>query len=629
MSGLCGWIGDNGAPASNPETLEIMAGALPALGATARETGSTEAGALSLNAMAAAGWWIAEDGVLVAIEGRPRWRDRKFADLAAQHGHAAALGRAWREAGENFLPRLGGAFALAVIDIRQRKGLIAIDRLGIQTLCYSTPKPGLLVFGSTTDSVRAHPAVRSTIRPQAIHDYLFFIDRIPAPGTIYEEQSKLLPGEYIAFENGRVEKRFYWRMPYRENSGERFEDLGPEMMEHLGAAVSRGLEGEKPEAIGAFLSGGLDSSTVAGLFAERTPAHAKTFTIGFDVDGFDESAYARIAAEHFGTQHHEYYVTPDDVFETISWITRIYDEPFGNSSAVPTYICARLAREAGVEIMLAGDGGDEIFAGNERYLGNGILDHYTKIPAWLRRGIIEPAIESFPGTQQFTPLRRIRNYIRDANMPPWGRMANQNLYRYTGYREVFSADFAADIDPRQTLLHLEGIFAGPDEATTLQRLLQVDMRITLADGDLRKVNRMCEAAGVRVHYPFLDDDVVEFSGRVPGDMLIRDGRLRDFYKRAVADFLPRQIIEKTKHGFGLPFMETASNIKAIREMALDSLQGLKMRGCFSTAWLEGFMVAGNQPDFHHLNGTMWDLMILEQWLQHHFDRQMQHGLVDA
>ena len=438
MSGFCGWFGETGDSASRADALGAMAARLPDYGTCASDRVHGDRGGLTHRGRQGESSWHTEDGIWVAVEGHPRWTDAGLRHVAAQNGHGAAIASAFRGWGADLLHALAGDFAIAVIDETAGKALLAIDRYGIRTLSYARPSSGPVVFGSTIDSVAAHPAVDSTVRLQSIFDYVNFVDRIPAPHAIFEEQTKLLPGECLLIEDGNVRHQRYWRLPYVANGGGTQDSLGTELFDRMQTSVRRQIDGEAPGTIGAFLSGGLDSSTVVGLLAGAGAGQAKTFTITFDDGEFDESKYARIASQHFGTEHHEYRLTPDDVCDTITAITEIYDEPFGNSSAVPTFHCARVAREAGIELMLAGDGGDELFAGNSRYLEDRVFQHYDRIPQLLRSGLIEPMLAVAPTSLGGNFLRRARNYVNAAKLPdrgpddrlddPRSHLAGENIY---------------------------------------------------------------------------------------------------------------------------------------------------------------------------------------------------------
>src|SRR6185436_11734314 len=221
-----------------------------------------------------------------------------------------------------------------------------------------------------------------------------YFHMVPGPQTIYANRTRLLPGTFLTWRNGTSEVRPYWQMRYVENDRRSFAELKEQFLAVLRESVRQSAE---RGPVGTFLSGGTDSSTVAGILGEVTGEPARTYSIGFQAEGYDEMEYARIAARHFGTRHHEYYVTPDDVAKAIPAIAAVFDQPFGNSSAVPTYYCAKLARDDGVDTLLGGDGGDELFGGNTRYARQRVFERYGLVPALLRKTLIEPLAFAVPG----------------------------------------------------------------------------------------------------------------------------------------------------------------------------------------------------------------------------------------
>ena len=615
MSGLCGWIGGVQAPPDAERVNHQMASALPHYDVEIFQGQSGAHCGLSLRSRAGEGHWHADGDLYVALEGYPVWRHPARAETARNRGHAYALAEVYRARGEGLFDELHGAFVLAVIDHDSGRALLGIDRFGIQGLCYAESSKGELVFGSTADSVRAHPHVGTTIRPQSIFNYLYFVDRVPAPDTIYREQRKLIPGHFLNYAQGKWEAKTYWRMPYIEDSGEQLEHLAAELPACLQAAVSRSLEGEEPSKVAAFLSGGLDSSTVTGMLAETNAGQAKSFTIGFEMDGFDETEYATVAAEHFKTEHHVYYVTAQDELDALPRIAEIYDEPFANSSVIAAYVCALRAKESGVDLMLAGDGGDELFGGNTRYISDGVFDHYRLIPRMLRRGLIEPLLgEPAPG-QVPALLRKARNYVHYASMSVPQRMTLHNVFRGLEVAALFDPDFLAEIDPGAALGRAEEIYAAATSRSKLQRMMSFDLRLTLADSDLRKVGRACELAGVRVKYPFLDDEVATFAAGVPARFLNQNGELRSFYKRAFAGYLPRQVLEKKKQGFGVPCLEFVDVYAPLQSFVGDCMESLRSRRIFKTGFLDQLVAQIRQANSGCHNGVIWDLTALELWFQ--------------
>ncbi len=552
----------------------------------------------------------ADGAIAAAIIGRPRWTEQELRELAGQHGHARAVAEAYRRFGTDFFQCLRGAFALAVFDSSLGKAIVAIDRFGIHRLCYLRPVSGGLVFATTTDGVRAHPSASCAVSPQSIYNFIYF-GVCPSPRTIYLEQAKLLPAQYAVYENDTVRTEFYWRMPYRGQSEKKPGDLSQELVERLRSAVSQIASVADAPRLGAFLSGGLDSSTVSGLLSEVTHGRAKTFTIGFSDREFDETRYAEIVARHFRTEHRNYYLTAEDVARALVPLATAFDEPFGNSSALPAYYCAKLAYENGVTTMLAGDGGDEIFAGNSRYVDELVFDLYGRIPGWLRHRVLEPLLLPRSRPDDWVLVRKARNYIRRARIPMPERTQAYNFYQNSAPHDVFDASFLARINLLDPLEMMREVYDRTTSPALLHRMLHLDLKLTLADNDLRKVGTACELAGLSVAYPFLDDDVVEFSAQVPVDLLIRRFQKRWFFKHAFKDFLPPATLAKRKHGFGMPFAQWPRTDPRLREIANDCLASLRPRRLLRSDFLDRLI--GDRPG-SELDGLVWDLMMLEMWL---------------
>ena len=362
-----------------------MAGFVGWLGAPVR-AGAADAGIASA--------WDADpeagtpDGLQVAVQGEIRWKDAGLAALARERGEPAALAEAYRRAGTSLDRWLGGHFALALADSARRIVILATDRMGTRPLCYARTPDGGLVFGSTAECVRRHPAVTARPSAQAIYDYIYF-HMIPSPATVYAGIMKLERASTLVCENRTLATRSWWTPVFAEHADTPKEELARELRATLRDAVRRCRPAEDTAS---FLSGGLDSSTVCGVHRELAGRVTPAYTIGFGAEGYDEMHYARIAARRFGLDLREHYVTADDIVASMRDIARAYDEPFGNSSTVPTLACARRAYADGVRTMLAGDGGDEIFAGNERYARQTVFEYYRRCPAWLRRALVEPLI---------------------------------------------------------------------------------------------------------------------------------------------------------------------------------------------------------------------------------------------
>src|SRR5205807_882650 len=359
--------------------------------------------------------------------------DARLADLAQRHGLACALAEGYVQKGSEVLKVLAGSFALAILDRPTGKALLAIDRMGTRPLCYSS-EGGKLVFGSTLDTIGALAGSNHEISQQAIYDYVYF-HMVPGPQTIYAHRERLLPGTFLMWDSGTQRTEPYWEMRFIEDEKRSFPHLKKEFL----ALVRKSVEDAAQDGLtGTFLSGGTDSYTVAGMLREVTGEAPRTYSIGFDASGFDEISYARIAARHFGARHREYYVTPEDVVSAIPRIAAVHDQPFGNSSAVPTYYCAKLAKDDGVGTLLGGDGGDELFGGNERYAQQYKYSLYSELPAALRKGVIEPVASMLPAVGITGKLRR---YIANASMEMPARYDNYNLVERFGPAKIFTAEF--------------------------------------------------------------------------------------------------------------------------------------------------------------------------------------------
>ncbi len=623
MAGITGWFGGREQDASlasmaaNLDRSQLSSGYISAI--TDGNGVAASAGHAMADVAADVVADVADrDGILAVIQGRPRWDDSDLSKLAEQSGFAASVATAYDRHGPDFLQRLKGWFSVAVYNTRGHHGVVAIDRMGIGALVYGRAGDGAFVFGSTTDAVRDYPGIQATVAPQALFNFLYTY-MVPAPTTIYSEFKKLLPAQMIRLSDGMAETRFYWAMPYTKDSHGDMSALSGQLLDVLKAGFARTVAGTHASDVGAFLSGGLDSSTVSGLMALHYAGQSgdsKTFTIAFNEAAYDESRYARIAAEHFKTDYHQFIPTPDDVLALAPKIAEVYDEPYGNTSAVPAYYCAKMAREHGVKVMLAGDGGDEIFGGNERYTTMQRISRYGDIPAGLRTWFLEPIL-NLPGVGALPVLSKARNLARRYAIPMPDRIYSYGAFAGSSAADVFLPDLAAAVDADAPMEVLREAYNRPDGADTLQRMMHLDLKATLADNDLRKVNRMCALAGVEVRFPFLDDGVVEFAASLPSDILMPGAKLRHFYKVAMADFLPQEIITKEKHGFGLPFEVWVKQHKGLQDMVRDNIAAIRKRDYFQPKFLDQVMATVGDSQRSALDGVAWDLSMLELWLNSH------------
>ncbi|MBZ8138285.1 asparagine synthase [Rubrivivax gelatinosus] len=551
----------------------------------------------------------APDGELAV--GEPRFGDQALAELFRRDGSVAAWRRAAAtitslDAAAKAAAAVDGSFAVGLADSRGRV-FLAVDRFAVRSLCWRIVGDRLL-FAERADALAAvEPA--APLAPQAIYDFLYF-HSIPSPRTVFEGVYRLPPGHCAWYDGRQLEQRRYWEPRFDEVERPDFDALARSFRGRLREAVAGELDGSKP---GCFLSGGTDSSTVAGMIKDIA-GRAATYSIGFEAEGYDEMAFARIAAQRFGTEHHEYYVTPEDLVRSIPEVARHYDQPFGNSSALPAYYCAKMAREDGVTRLLAGDGGDELYGGNARYAKQRVFGWYDSVPGVLRRGLLQPLLEGTP-IGALPLARKGRSYVEQAKVPLPDRMQMYNLLLRLGTAEVFTPDFLARVDAADTLRQQQQVWAEAGDASALNRMLAYDWRYTLAESDLPKVCGSTSLAGVAVAFPFLDRGVVDFSLALPTDYKLKGLKLRWFFKEALRGFLPDEILAKKKQGFGLPFGVWATRHAGLKAFATDTLQSLAGRGIVRRDFIES-LLADRLPAHPGYYGEMvWILMMMEQWMQ--------------
>ena len=546
-----------------------------------------------------------------AISERPRPAAAACQDPQLQRWHDLLRG----SDGKAAAAALHGSFAVWADDGRGRT-LMAVDRFAQRSLCWAV-RDGSLFVGARADAVAADMARAAggspALCPQALYDYLYF-HAIPSPRTVYQGVFRLPPGHVATFAEGRVTVERYWTPSFGDGAGAgSFESLRDEFRALLRDAAAARLDGSRAAC---FLSGGTDSSTVAGMIREVTGHGADTFSIGFEAEGYDEMAYARLAARHFGAVHNEYYVTPADLVRSMADVAAYYDQPFGNSSALPSYYCSRLAHDKGVSRILAGDGGDELFGGNERYAKQRVFEFYGRVPGALRRGLMEPLAET-AAMQKLPLLRKAASYVRQARVPLPDRLHTYNLLLRLDAASVLEPNFLRSVDTSLPIAEQREVWLQADAATTLDRSLALDWRYTLAENDLPKVVGTTRMAGLDVAFPLLDDALVAFSTRLPQNYKLRGNQLRWFFKEALRGFLPDAILTKSKHGFGLPFGVWAVRHEGLKALSRDALHSIAKRGIVRPAFVTELLDTLLPAHPHYYGEMVWILTMLELWLQRH------------
>jgi asparagine synthase (glutamine-hydrolysing) len=509
--------------------------------------------------------------------------------------------------GEAAIGRFRGMFGLAIWDTRSHTLLLARDRLGIKPLHYAEVN-GRFCFASEIKSILQAPGFERAIDLDALNHYLSFL-YTPRDGSIFAGVRKLPPGHLLRWRDGRVDVAPYWRAPDVETFTGSEADAVAQLRDVLLDAVRSHLVSDVP--LGAFLSGGVDSSLVVALMAAASSAPVKTFSIGFDEPQYDELEHARRVAAHVGAEHHEFVLKPDGV-QILDRLIGHFDEPFADSSAIPTWYVSEMAGRH-VTVVLSGDGGDELFGGYDRYIPHArvvAFDRYST-PV-LRRAAARAAGPLPQGT-------RGRNFLRHVGRDARGRYID--AIRFFGRdeksalltTEVCGALAAADPEVR-----LGAHFDRYQALSWPSQMMRFDTETYLPEDVLTKVDRMSMAHSIESRVPLLDNEVVAFAASLPAEMKIRGGRRKHILKEVAASLLPRDILDRRKQGFGVPL--DCWFRSGLRELFGDTLlsSGSLQRGYFNPSYVRRLVD-------EHLSGRrdhalrLWQLVVFEHWHQQYMD----------
>jgi asparagine synthase (glutamine-hydrolysing) len=544
---------------------------------------------------------------------------RNFLGSESSDGSPAeAVGRIYLREGMKLLGRLRGSFSIAIWDVSDETLLLAVDPFRIKTLCFAVSPEGI-VFGPSPSAIFRSGYVEKRVDPQAIASYINF-HVVLAPQCAFLSITKIMAGHYVSWKKGLVQTKQYWDLQYTEEAKDSENSLAEQLYSRMAEAVEKNSTDVSMQELGCFLSGGTDSSSVAGLLARTGKHPVQTFSIGFGEDKFNELEYAHIAQKHFGTQHRDSILSAEAALDIIPQIVAAFDEPFGNASAIPTYHCCQVAKSSGVNVMLAGDGGDELFGGNSRYATDKIFQLYQVIPGFMRRGFLEPLVNHFPLGLEI--VNKARRYIRRANIGYVERGAEYAPLRNFAANKVLAPGMPYR-DGHEDLLAIPRAYHRNAPARSeLNRQLYVDIKITLSDNDLPKVVRTSEFAGVNVRFPYLDLPLAEFSGRLPANMKLRGFEKRYLFKRAVGKLLPEEILKKKKHGFGLPIGVWIQSHPKLRSWAEQILYDPRtyQRGYFQREFIERlFKLMDENASSPFYGDVMWIFLMLELWHRHHVE----------
>jgi asparagine synthase (glutamine-hydrolysing) len=533
----------------------------------------------------------------------------------ASHSDTEVIVHAYEQYGADCVRHFRGMFAFAVWDERRRTLFLARDRVGKKPLFYART-PGQFVFASELQALVEHPEISRAVDPAAIDAYLTY-GYIPAPWTAYRSVQKLLPAHHLTLrlseggvEDCQVER--YWQLEYAPKRDLSEPEAADGLRAVLEEAVRLRMIADVP--LGALLSGGVDSSLVVALMSRMSARPVKTFSIGFEEQGFNELPYARAVAQRYGTEHHELIVRPN-AMEVLPKLVRHYGEPYADSSAIPSYYVAQLTRRH-VTVALNGDGGDESFAGYERYLGSGLAERFRRWPGVVQHGIRGLAKMLIPETlPQRNRLRQARRFLEAAALPTAPRYLRWVTYFSRAEKDVlYTPEFQRQLagnDAERWLL-TEFKVAGEKGAELLDTVLAVDVRSYLPYDLLVKMDIATMACSLEARSPLLDHKVMEFAARLPCSFKMRGKTLKYLLKKVAAELLPAENLYRRKMGFGIPVGAWMRG--EMRPMLEDLLlsPGARILAYFEPAAL-GRLVQEHLENKRDHSSRLWALLCLELW----------------
>lgn len=558
-----------------------------------------------------------EDGSVWAVVNGEIYNFRQLQKRLEGAGHtfrsdcdSEVIVHLYEDLGENMLELLEGMFSLAVWDAKRRRLLLARDRLGKKPLVYCR-EPGRLIFASELKSILQVAGVSRELSPQAIDEYLTY-QYVPHPGTIFRHINKLPPAHYAVWSEGGLQLGCYWRPDFNLEEPLDYRRYSEELRRLMTEAVQKRLQSDVP--LGAFLSGGVDSTIVVGLMSKLCAEPVRTFSIGFPVAEYDETSYARRAAERFGTIHEEFRVEPDAVgiLDKLVWH---FDEPFADSSAVPTWYVSELTRRH-VTVALTGDGGDELFAGYPRYRAVWLAEKFDKLPGALRRPLLLDCWKKMPASpRQKSIRRRFKRFVESLGCAPHRRYLEWiAIFGESRRAELYDESFLRSLPDSDPLDFLEASFARSNRRDAVTSTSLTDLVTYLPCDLMTKVDIASMAHGLECRQPFLDHRLVELAARMPIDLKFRRGRGKLILLETFADIVPVEIARRGKMGFGVPLdawfrgpLAAMSNEVLLDARALG-------RGYFRGENVRRLLEEHQQGLFDH-SYRLWALLVFELWLR--------------
>lgn len=558
-----------------------------------------------------------EDGSVTIVFNGEIYNFRELRAELEKSGHRFRTGsdtetivHGYEEWGEDVCGRLNGIFAFALWDNRSKRLLLGRDHLGVKPL-YVYRDPEKLVFASEIKAILRCPGTTRTLDPDALNAYLTF-EYVPSPQSIFREIRKLEPGHWMSVENGAVRTGRYWSgapVPARWTEA----DAAERLRELVHDAVRLQLVSDVP--LGAFLSGGVDSSIMVSRMAACMDRPVKTFSIGFRESSYNELKYARAVAAKYGTEHRELVIEPKalDLTETL---VRQFDEPFGDFSIFPTYLVSKMARED-VTVVLSGDGGDELFAGYDTYRAHRFdRRFYHRLPKAVKRGLLDRLARSLPPTESKKgPVNSFKRFVQGTWLPKELMHGRWMVFLSEAERRALFTDGAfaslTAATPYESLLRF-GREADLNGVEDVAKTGYIDVKTYLPDDILVKVDRMSMAVSLEARVPYLDHRIVEFALSLPPDLKMKGFRTKYILKKAFWDDLPPEVQNRGKQGFSIPIKNWIRN--ELKPMMLDLLSEDRIRrqGLFRPEFVSG-LVREHMDGVENHSHKLWALMVFEQW----------------
>ncbi len=519
------------------------------------------------------------------------------------------------EYGADCVNYLRGMFAFAIWDFNDKSLFIARDRVGKKPLLYSHQANGDLIFGSEFTALLAHPSITREVDYEAIDNYLSFLC-VPAPLTAFKQIRKLEPGHWLRWKNGEIETKRYWSPDFSKKIKITEEEAIEETTRILREAVKLRLISEVP--LGAFLSGGVDSSVVVALMAEASSQPVKTFSIGFEEQDYSELKYAKKVAEHLGAEYNEFIVRPN-ALDVLPTLVEHYGEPYADPSAIPTYYVSKETRKY-VTVALNGDGGDESFVGYERHIAMKFAETYHKLPRVIRQKLIEPSITAIPSPTNFrNRFVRFQRFLRAASMPKAERyFLWLSTFDGDAKRELYSADLKNKTAGSNPLEFFAKYISNSNGKGVIDTVLLTDLMNYLPNDLLVKVDIASMANSLEARSPFLDHKVIEFAASLPENIKQQGKDTKSLLKKVAARLVPRDVIYRPKMGFGVPLKYWLGNeLQGFTRDILLSEKASK-RGLFDARTVER-LIDEQRRDVKDNSWKIWTLLMLELWFQRFID----------